>query len=135
MEILQVEFIPYAPTPVRSLKVVHSNEIQYQHKFENRDALNHLFTFRDHCDDVLIIKNGFVTDSSYCNVIFSDGKDWFTPHPPLLEGTMRKFLLNEGLIKEARIHVENITDFKAFKLVNAMLGNDGPELSISQIVF
>jgi 4-amino-4-deoxychorismate lyase len=45
------------------------------------------------CDDIIIVRNGFVTDASYANLIFRKGDEWFTPATFLLAGTMRAFLL------------------------------------------
>lgn len=86
------------------------------------------------CDDILIVKNGFVTDSSISNIIFFDGYKWVTPDTPLLKGTMRQFLLEAAEIKEETITVQNLTTFTSFRLINAMLGFDGPEIDVSKIV-
>jgi 4-amino-4-deoxychorismate lyase len=133
--VLQVEFIPYEPKPVKSLKIVYDSEISYPYKYGNREAINRLFNQRQFCDDILIVKNGFVTDSSYSNIIFFDGDRWVTPHTPLLNGTMRQFLLDAAEIKATPITVQDIPAFKSFRLINAMLGFDGPEIEVSGIVF
>lgn len=130
-----VEFLPYTAKPITSLKMVRADNIEYAYKFENRSDLHQLYQLREDCDDILIVKNGFITDSYYSNVILYDGADWFTPSTPLLAGTMRQYLLETGKISEAAIRVEDVRLFKKVKLINAMLGLDGPELSISQIVF
>lgn len=41
--LLQVAFIPYTPRPIRSLKLVVDDAIDYAWKYEDRSALNHLF--------------------------------------------------------------------------------------------
>lgn len=130
-----VEFIPYKTKPVSSLKIIKADSIEYAHKFEDRSALHQLYQLREDCDDVLIVKNGFLADSYYSNVILYDGGNWVTPSTPLLAGTMRQYLLETGKISEATIRVEDVRLFQKVKLINAMLGLDGPELSISQIVF
>ncbi len=129
-----VEFVPYQIRPVNSLKIVYDNAITYRHKAENRAYLDKLFDQRQFCDDVLIVKNGFVTDASYSNILFYDGHTWVTPDTPLLEGTMRSFLLDTAEIKQIPITVQDIRNFKTFRLINAMLGFDGPEIDVSKIV-
>jgi 4-amino-4-deoxychorismate lyase len=129
-----IEFIPYEPKKIQSLKVVYDNEINYSHKYENRAAIESLFSQRQYCDDVLIVKNGFVTDSSFSNIIFFDGFKWITPHTPLLRGTMRQFLIDAAEIKEQPVAVQDIPSFKTFRLINSMLGFDGPEIEVSKIV-
>jgi 4-amino-4-deoxychorismate lyase len=130
-----IEYIPYEARHVKTLKVVYDNDIHYNHKFENRAVIHSLFDQRQFCDDVLIIKNGFVTDSSYSNIIFYDGYQWVTPDTPLLKGTMRQMLIDAAEIKVRTISLQDIPAFKSFRLINAMLGFDGPEIDVSGIVF
>lgn len=133
-QIESVEFIPYSIKPVNSLKVVYGQEIEYVHKYHDRNTIGTLFNQRQFCDDILIIKNGLVTDSSYSNIIFYDGVNWITPDTPLLKGTMRQFLLDTAEIKSAPVRVQDIPSFKTFRLINAMLAFDGPEIDVSKIV-
>lgn len=133
-EIESIEFIPYTSRSVNSLKIVYDQEIGYAHKFEDRRKIDLLFSQRQYCDDILIVKNGFVTDSSYSNIIFYDGGKWITPDTPLLKGTMRQFLLDTAEIKATPVQVRDIPSFKSFRIINAMLGFDGPEIDVSKIV-
>ncbi len=132
-QIRKVEFVPYEARSVDSLKLVHDNEIQYDHKFLGRTKLEYLYSLRGSADDVLIVKNGLITDSLYANVIFKKDANWFTPNSYLLKGTMRQSLLDKGVIKEASITVENYHHYQSCKLINSMLGMDGPEISIEAI--
>lgn len=129
-----VEFLPYEPRKIESLKVVYDNAIEYSSKYEDRAGIDTLFGQRQYCDDVLIVKNGFVTDSSISNIIFFDGYKWITPDTPLLKGTMRQFLLEAAEIKEQSVTIQDIPSFKSFRLINAMIGFDGPEIEVSRIV-
>ena len=129
-----VEFIPYEIRPVNSLRVVYDQEIDYVHKYHDRNNLHALLAQRQYCDDILIVKNGFVTDSSYSNIIFYDGVNWITPANPLLKGTMRQFLFDTAEIKAAPVTIQDIPSFKKFRLINSMLAFDGPEIDVSKIV-
>lgn len=133
--VVEIGVTPYSARAINSLKIIYNNAIDYSLKFEDRTALNNLFTQRNKCDDILIVKNGFVTDASYSNVVFYDGLRWITPTQPLLKGTMRQYLLDSGVIHEDAIRIDQIPLFKKVKLINALLGFEGPELSVSQIVF
>ncbi len=133
-QIESMEFAPYTAKPVNNLKIVYDHEIEYTHKLEDRSKIELLFNQRQYCDDILIVKNGFVTDSSYSNILFYDGGKWITPDTPLLKGTMRQFLLDTAEVKAIPIQVRDIPSFKAFRLINAMLGFDGPEIDVSKIV-
>lgn len=129
-----IEFLPYEVKKVESLKIVHDDSIEYPYKYEDRNQISTLFDQRQFCDDVLIVKNGFITDCSYSNIIFFDGDKWVTPNTPLLKGTMRQFLLDAAEIKEQPVTIQDIPSFKSFRLINAMMGFDGPEIEVSKIV-
>ena len=62
--------------------------------------LNSLFQIRQDKDDILIVKNGLLTDTSIANIALYDGNDWYTPLHPLLKGTKRAELLDKGVLKE-----------------------------------
>ncbi|MBL7871878.1 MAG: aminotransferase class IV [Cyclobacteriaceae bacterium] len=132
-QIRNMEFVPYEVRPVTSLKLVYDNDIHYHHKFLDRTKLEHLYSLRGKADDILIVKNGLITDSFYANVIFKKGGNWFTPASYLINGTMRKSLLDQQVIKEAVITHENYNHYQSCKLINSMLGMDGPEISIESI--
>ena len=130
----EVEFIPYAMRSAHWLKIVHDDAISYDHKFEDRKEIESNFMKRDDCDDVLIIKKGAVTDTSQANIVFRRKDEWITPASFLLPGTMRQNLLDNRKIVEEEIHLDGLSGFDSFKLVNAMLMFDGPERSIQNIV-
>jgi hypothetical protein len=46
---------------------------------------------------------------------------------------MRQILINQQKIKPAQITLSDITNFEKVKLINSMLGFEGPEISISKI--
>lgn len=113
------EFINYSKKNINSLKVVFSNDISYQHKYTFRNNLNNLFSLKDHCDDVLIVKNNLITDTSFGNIVFNNGKDWITPKSYLLNGTCRSRLIKTKKIEEREVKVSDLNHFKEFKIINA----------------
>jgi len=120
----EVEYIPYVKREVKRLRLVTHNSIEYSQKSANREALNLLFAQREGCDDVLIVKNGLITDTTIANVAFFDGKRWLTPRVPLLKGTTRERLLEAGVIVAEDITPEMINGFKKLALMNAMIDFD-----------
>jgi 4-amino-4-deoxychorismate lyase len=134
-KILSLQFLPYAIKPIRSLKVVEANEIQYKHKFEDREELTSLFDKRENCDEVIIVKNNLITDASYANLLFKRNGRWFTPTTFLLNGIMRQILIDQKTIKPKTISIDDIGKFEKVKLINSMLGFEGEELDVSKIVF
>lgn len=120
-KIHSVEYIPYQPKTIHTLKMVHS-DIIYDFKYANRDALNTLLKENAKTDEILIIKDGLLSDTTISNVAFYNGEKWLTPAKPLLEGTMRAKLLEEGFLQTATIKPKDITDFTQVALINAMVG-------------
>lgn len=116
----QIQYFEYARKNHRTFQPVICDDIDYGLKYSNRDLLNQLFSQRGDCDEIIIIKQGKVTDCSIGNLIFRQGNQWVTPDTPLLAGTQREKLLREGKIKEARISLDDITKFDEIRLINAL---------------
>lgn len=134
-EIEAVEFHPYRYRNINSLRIIESDTIHYPYKFTDRNALLELFTRRGSCDDILIVKNGLVTDSYMANVLFYDGFRWWTPDSPLLPGTQRARLIDEGKLAVAKITRTDIAGFRKAGLINAMHDLDEmPAIAIRNIV-
>ena len=129
-----VEFIPYEYKTINSLRVVEHDRVSYEFKYVERRVINRLYDLRKNCDDVLIVKRGLVTDTSYANILFRRGKYWYTPWSALLKGTMRANLLERDLIQEEEIRPEDIKTFETFKIINAMWEFDAPEIDVSNII-
>ena len=132
---LETTFTPYAAKSISRVKVVEDNDIEYAFKFADRKAIDRLFALRENCDDVMIVRRGMVTDCSFSNIVFRKGEAWFTPSTPLLNGTMRRNLLEKNKIKAREIHKDDIRSYDTFKIINAMLEFDSPEIEVSEIVF
>lgn len=131
---VSVEFGPYQQRTVRSLKIVHDNSISYEYKFVDRLRIDNLFAMREDCDDILIIRDGLVTDASNANVMFQYANNWVTPESCLLKGTMRQSLLDAGKITARKITLESIGDFRSCKLINAMILDQSQEIPIDGIL-
>ena len=84
---------------------------------------------------IIIVKNKFVTDASYANLVFYADGNWVTPKSCLLSGVMRTVLLRSGKIQEAEITVDSLRKYEKVKLINAMVGWNGPEISMSSVIF
>jgi 4-amino-4-deoxychorismate lyase len=131
----EIEFQPYQYKKIQSLRVVEHDRIHYEFKYTDRKLINRLYELRKDCDDILIVKRGFVTDSSYSNIVFRKNNHWVTPWSALLKGTQRQKLLDQNIIQEDDIRLEDISTFQSFKLINAMFEFDGDEIDVSNIVF
>ena len=131
----EIELQPYQYKKIQSLRVVEHDRINYEFKYTDRKLINRLYELRKDCDDILIVKRGFVTDSSYSNIVFRRNNHWVTPWSALLKGTQRQKLLDQNIIQEDDIRLEDIRTFQSFKLINAMFEFDGDQIDVSNIVF
>jgi 4-amino-4-deoxychorismate lyase len=130
----KIEITPYLFRSVKNLKIVHHETIDYHLKYTDRQILQELYAQRGICDDIIIVKNGLVTDSFAANLLFFDGKKWITPTTPLLKGTQRQFLLDRGIISEKEIREEEVKTFQKVSLINAMIGfEEMPVIATSQV--
>jgi 4-amino-4-deoxychorismate lyase len=130
----KVEFLPHRIRRINSLKLIEGNEIDYRYKYSNRDALNSLFEKKGDCDDILIVKNGCISDSWTANPVFYDGEKWWTPDTPLLAGIQRTKLIKEHKIFECRITKKDISKYKKVGLINALQNfEDMPVIEIKNI--
>jgi len=120
-------FVSYTPVTITSLKVVINNNISYYYKYADRKCFQNIITGKN--EEAIIIKNGFVTDCTYANLAFSDGKSWFTPNTYLLNGTKRQLYIDRGEIIPVKMRVKDIFHFNKVSLINSML--DLKEVCIS----
>lgn len=119
-KVREVSLTPYIPRPIASLCVIETEE-EYEYKSAERQWIDEAFAQRGEADDVLFVRDGLITDTSICNVALFDGEDWLTPAQPLLKGTMRRSLLQAGVLKEAPIAVANLFSYSKIRLFNALL--------------
>ena len=120
-QIDKIEFIPYQLPNIHSLQVIYDDEIEYPYKYEDRRRINELFAMRKQCDDILIIKNGYLSDTSFCNIVLYDKENYFTPDTPLLNGTKLRQLISQKKIFEKKITLNDLKSFQKIFLVNAMI--------------
>jgi 4-amino-4-deoxychorismate lyase len=121
--IQRIEFLPYTPKVIKSLRLVNCDTVEYEHKYLDRTQIDNLRKDSG-TDDILIVKENRISDASFANVIFFDGTSWVTPARPLLRGTKRQRLLDLGKIYEADITVQDLKYFQKALLINAMLDID-----------
>ena len=117
---LIISFSEYKQRKIESLKLVFDDSIDYSFKFEDRQQLNQLYDKREDCSDIIIVKNGHLTDTSFSNIILFDGENYFTPNSFLLNGTMRQELLRDKRIIEKEIKYDEISNYNRIILINAL---------------
>lgn len=115
---------PYFPRVINRVELVEINpDFDYSMKFSNRDYFESLKSLHPDCDELILLKNGALTDSTYSNLVLEsklDGK-LYTPTAPLLKGTQRQFLLDNEVIAPIPIKVQQLCEFQKIYFINAML--------------
>ncbi len=105
----------------KSFKLIES-DLEYRYKYLDRSKIDLLFSNRGNCDDIIITSNGYIKDSSIANIAIFNGKDWISPKTPLLNGTMRGYLLKNKLLLEKDVKIEELKVAKKIALMNAVIG-------------
>ena len=126
----RTQLIPYAISEIDDFQLVENNGYDYSFKFEDRKEFEKMIN-KAKASEIIIVKNNHITDTSFSNLLFLKGKEWFTPTTYLLNGVQRTHLLKNKKIKEAEITLQNITEYSHFQLINAM--NDFDDMFIYQI--
>lgn len=121
---IDISYHTYTKRNISSLKVIHADDLEYSKKSVDRSELDRLYTLRENCEDILIVKNGFVTDTSIANIAFFKDGVWYTPTIPLLKGTTRERLLDNGSLVLKDIDIKELKDYTKIALLNAMIDFD-----------
>lgn len=133
--IVSVTFEPYRFREINKLRILEDDAIEYTYKSADRNCLNELLAQTGDCDDILIVKNNLVTDTSYANVVFEKSGVLHTPYSYLLNGVKRQALINKGIITEAKIELDHIPSYSNIYLINAMIDlEDQIKLPLTNLV-
>ena len=121
-DILDINITPYTPKNINTFKIVYDEDISYDYKYIDRKLIDNLYSKRDNCDEIIIIKDGLVTDTSIANIaIYVDGS-WLTPKKPLLDGTFKQKLIKSDFLQEYDINIDILMSCSRFAVMNAMVG-------------
>lgn len=118
---LQLNFIPYQPRAIKDLKIVEADRLEYSYKSTDRSKLDELTKDLPKETEILIFKNGLLTDSSFSNLALFNGHQWDTPERPLLNGVHRSYLLKTGILRLAKITLPDLQSYQRIRLINAMM--------------
>jgi len=123
--VVSVRYHPYTKRSVTKLKLIEVPlTFEYAKKYANRRELDALYEQREPCDDVVIVQDGLIKDTTIANIALLREGVWYTPKSPLLKGTTRQRLLDEGKIEEAQIRVDELYEYESLALMNAMIDFD-----------
>ncbi|MEI8073175.1 MAG: aminotransferase class IV [Bacteroidota bacterium] len=126
-----ISFEPYSIRTINTFTLFDIGSNDYSIKFTDRVWINNALKSVT-TDEVIFVKDGFLKDASYANIVLFDGYNWVTPSNPLLLGTYRALLLNEKKIIEKPITIDQLKDHKRLKFINAMmLWDESPIIDLS----
>lgn len=133
-EIEKIEYEKYVMKPIHSLKLIYGDHVDYAYKYSDRSQLIQLSQSKGEADDILIVREGFITDTSYANIVFLKEGTWITPSTPLLNGTRLESYLGSGRITIALIRPEDLAQFSEARIINAMISlEQSPIIPIKNI--
>ena len=95
------------------------------HKTTRRDVYEQALRSVSGCDDVLLWNpDGFLTETTIANIVVDMGGERFTPpvNCGLLGGTYRQWMLDQGEIRERKIHMDELPRIHGLALINSVRG-------------
>ena len=117
----RIEFVPYRKKTIVHLQCIYIDAHKELHKWEDRSCYQVLLAQKGNADEILIIRDGNVTDISYANVALYDGLTWWTPAQPFLKGVTLTRLLETGVLQPKFIHVNDLSEYQKIRIFNAMI--------------
>ena len=128
-------FEKYSQKVIKNHYLVDIGRVEYNFKYVNRNYLLR-YCNNDLNSHALFFKKNLLTDGEFANIILNNGISWVTPKTALLEGTMRRYLLDQKRIILKDIAIEDLHQYNSFKLINALNSfEEAKEYSISDIIF
>ena len=124
IDTIEVSYHPYTKKEVHSLKILHDDNIVYSKKSTNRKDIDTLYEKKENCDDILIVKNALVSDTSIANIALYKEGIWYTPALVLLEGTTRQRYIDKGVLIPKDIDVDTLKEYTKVALLNVMIDFD-----------
>ena len=117
----EITFTPYRRRCIERLIAVDAGAMDYTFKYADRSPLERPNIRLSETDELLFIRGGYVTDTSYTNLILRRGQELFTPDTCLLDGTCRRRLLRTAQVRTATIRLSDLSAYDELLLVNAMM--------------
>lgn len=120
-ELIGIDYQPYEKRMIQTIALAEIGSFDYSHKYVKRDFFEALRALHIDAQELILLRDGAVTDSTFSNLAFFDGHTWFTPRFPLLAGTRRRQLLDQGKMVERQIDVDELGQYQRCSFINAML--------------
>ena len=119
--IQDITYYIYKAKTIQTFRLLRA-DINYRYKYLNRAHINTLIEKCRESDEIIIIKDELLTDTTIANIALRQDGIWYTPAEPLLQGTTRARLLDEGKVITKNIKAADIDSYDGLALMNAMIG-------------
>ena len=120
-EILDITYDNYIIKNTKQFKIVYDDNISYKYKSTNRENIDLLLKQKNNKDEIIIVKNKLISDTSIANIAVYYKDEWLSPKKPLLNGTTIQRLVKEKKIKQADINIEMLKKATKIATLNAMI--------------
>ena len=117
----EITFTPYRRRRLERLIAVDAGAMDYAFKYADRSPLARPQIPLTEADELLFVRDGYVTDTSYTNLILRRGDELVTPDTFLLDGTCRRRLLRTAQVRTAQVRLSDLPAYDELLLVNAMM--------------
>ena len=117
----EVTFTPYRRRHIERLFAVDAGMTTYAFKYADRAPLARLDVPLGASDELLFVRDGYLTDTSYTNLVLRRGRELVTPDTFLLDGTCRRRLLREGVVRTEPVRLHDLPTYDELLLINAMM--------------
>lgn len=134
-ETFSLEIKRYERRAIQHLMLKEMPHLHYAFKYMHRIELDQWKKELPEHTDVLFTRNGFLTDTTYCNIALMREGRWYTPQEPLLPGTQRAYGINAGLLHAMPISIDDMSSYECMTIFNAMIPIGELVLPISAIQF
>lgn len=118
---INIQFSAYTPRIIQTLNLFEVPAgYEYGYKYADRKVIEDLYSRKKDADDILMMRNGWLMDTSIANIAFEKNGRWYTPSIPLLAGTTWKRLVSAGVLIPRPIHQDDISNYDSCRIFNAM---------------
>ena len=66
--ILDIQYTKYIKKDIETFKLIYDNNITYNKKSMDRKELDNLYQQKQNADEIIIVKNDLITDTSIANI-------------------------------------------------------------------
>lgn len=131
----RIEIVETLRRNIKTVQLIAAETLDYTFKYADRTGFDTL-SKNIKADEMLIVKEGFLTDTTYANIVLLEKNKWITPSKPLLKGTKRAKLLAKQKIYEADVTPQDLYRFREMRLINATTDlENSPRIDIQNIAW